>query len=567
MSGRRPSLIASLFACFIFLSLLAAPSVLAQGQGGGNGGGNGKGNGNGKPPPPAPRVADPDTIPPIVVIDPSTGDYSSPLDVTIYWCDEFSLNSGSRLIKYGFTDITSSFTYEAVAEPGEEGCISSNNYKSEGTITLVSGTRLTASISDWWNTTSESERYYVLTQNPATVTMPHFNGDNRDRSLCLTAGAGEAAAYQCGDLLVSHSMPGYATKGRDRSLTLVYNSEQASPKAVVTADVGFAVTDDPTTVEAELWVDSGSGFTEVGSAVYPGSWKGKTYQVSVGFDASDEDTGLYPFKFIVKATYSSTTRTTTVEDSLMIVNRSESEFGAGWSLAGVERLIFDQPNGTGDDILWVGGDGSAKRYRELTSSTWEAAAGAFRDTITLAADVYTRKLKHGVEVQFNSAGEHTKTINRVGDETVFTWANNVLTSIEVPVSGATTGDTYTLAYTGTPKVLDKITDPASRILNATVTSGELRELLDPDSEDTDFLYDSLRITKRTNRRGVATEYKYDNGWKLTEVKVPLDVSAGDNAITEVYELGRELAGPRNWRHAYEPAHYSCHKDRWPPIGT
>jgi hypothetical protein len=63
--------------------------------------------------------------------------------------------------------------------------------------------------------------------------LKNFNADNQDRSLCLTTGGGEATAVQCGDLLVAHGMPGYQTMGRDRSLTLVYNSASAAPRPVV----------------------------------------------------------------------------------------------------------------------------------------------------------------------------------------------------------------------------------------------------------------------------------------------------------------------------------------------
>lgn len=88
---------------------------------------------------------------------------------------------------------------------------------------------------------------------PPVVVLRHHNRDNLDRSLCLTAGAGESAAWACGDLVITHSLPGYSTMGRERSLTLIHNSATAYPRppiaAVVTQPTGLT---QPTTIVAEI---------------------------------------------------------------------------------------------------------------------------------------------------------------------------------------------------------------------------------------------------------------------------------------------------------------------------
>lgn len=53
-----------------------------------------------------------------------------------------------------------------------------------------------------------------INEGPPTIERKNHNGPNLDRSLCLTIGAGEAAAAQCGDLLVTHALPAYRTMGR-----------------------------------------------------------------------------------------------------------------------------------------------------------------------------------------------------------------------------------------------------------------------------------------------------------------------------------------------------------------
>ncbi len=95
----------------------------------------------------------------------------------------------------------------------------------------------------------------VAPPGPAVVVFRKQNGDNLDRSLCLTTGGGEASAWMCGDLVVTHALPGYSTIGRERQLTLLYNSAQAVPKPLVAVAVtngGNTLTPDSVHVELQV---------------------------------------------------------------------------------------------------------------------------------------------------------------------------------------------------------------------------------------------------------------------------------------------------------------------------
>ncbi len=371
--------------------------------------------------------------------------------------------------------------------------------------------------------------YYVVpvvNGSPPSIALRNHNGDNRDRSLCLTSGAGEAAAWQCGDLLVAHGLPGYATMGKERTLTLLYNSAQAVPRPVVAASVtqeGVA----PNAVFVRLSING----VPKDSASYTG-WASGTRQVAIPHDALADSSGIYPFTLLVRNIFGGTVLDATVSDTLIVVNRASSLYGAGWSLAGVEELRLNQ---AGNRIIWVGGDGSAKVYRNVGTNVWQAAAGGFRDTLRYdpATTAYTRTLRHGIQVNFDAAGRHIQTINRVGQTTTFTWSGSplTLTSIQVPPGG--TGTTYTLTYDGNGK-LDKITDPAGRVLDATVVSNRLTQIVDPDTTTfyTSFAYDAVgRLTGRTNRRGFTTRYGYANGLRVTADSIPLDTAAVTYGIT------------------------------------
>jgi len=367
------------------------------------------------------------------------------------------------------------------------------------------------------------------------VTLRNHNGDNRDRSRCLTVGAGEAAAWQCGDLLVSHALPGYATMGRERALTLVYNSAQAVPRqvfnAVVTKPSDVAT---PDSVYAEIRVND---IPRASAWFYAISG---TAQIALAYDATSDPSGIYPITFVVRHQYAAGPYDAVVSDTALVVNRSQSEFGAGWWLAGVEQLVLNQP---GNKILWIAGDGSAKAYRNVGANVWQAAAGAYRDTLRYdpAAGQYTRALRHGMQVKFDAGGRHIETVNRAGHRSFFTWNGSPLrlTSIQVPPGGA--GTLYTLTYAA--GALDYLSDPAFRVLDATMSGGRLLSLRDADNNAVNFAYDGAgRLTARTTRRGYKTEFAYAKGLRVTQVKVPLDPARGDTAVT-IFDPWDEKALP------------------------
>lgn len=384
---------------------------------------------------------------------------------------------------------------------------------------------------------SNPETYHGVTYDtvvgspaPPIVSFRNHNGDNRDRSLCLTSSAGEAVAWQCGDLLVTHSLPGYRTMGRERTLTLLYNSAQAVPKPVVAVGVtqgGLA----PSQVFVRLSIN---GFPK-DSAIY-GGWANGTRQIVMPYDAGNDSSGLYAFSLYVRNTFSGSTPDTTVSDTLLVVNRKSTLYGAGWSLAGIEELRFNQPGGK---ILWVGGDGSAKVFRPVIGdSLFVGALGGFRDSLfrfdSAGIRWWRRQLRYGVSVTYRDSvgsgrAKHVRTTNRVGNSTFFRWSGDTLTKILVPPD---TAAFYSLSYAAGR--LDKITDPAGRVLDVTIASDRLTQIIDPDTNiySTSFAYDAAgRLIGRTNRRGFTNRYAYTNGLRVTADSIRLDTAAVTYGIT------------------------------------
>ena len=123
-------------------------------------------------------------------------------------------------------------------------------------------------------------------------------------------------------------------------------------------------------------------------------WTGASKQISLGWSSGSRPTGIYPYELAVWAVAGSDSAATTVSGNLFVVNRANGPMGTGWEWLGVERLVFSQPAGT-NPLMWVGGDGSAALYRQVTSTRWVAPPAEYRDTIVYASGEYTRTLRHG----------------------------------------------------------------------------------------------------------------------------------------------------------------------------
>jgi hypothetical protein len=71
-----------------------------------------------------------------------------------------------------------------------------------------------------------------------TLSLAGLNaGSANARDQCLTIAAGDAAAYECGDLRVVHALPTVTTMNKARTPTLIYNSRHAKPSVLIATDL------------------------------------------------------------------------------------------------------------------------------------------------------------------------------------------------------------------------------------------------------------------------------------------------------------------------------------------
>lgn len=367
-------------------------------------------------------------------------------------------------------------------------------------------------------------------------------GKTVDRDRCLTISVGPGAAYECGDLRLVYGLPSVRTMNETRTPILFYSSQHGSPyplvAALVTEALGTAIPDSVTATLQVNGVTRGTGGTWKGS-----DWgaTGATRRIVVGYGAWSDSTGLYSYSLQVTNWYGVTTKAQTASGSLIVVNRARSALGAGWWLAGLERLYF--PSSDTTTRLWIGGDGSARLYSKVASNLWAAPAVDRPDTLKLVGSTYTRYLSHGAQVQFNAAGQHVTTVNRLGQATRFTYdASARPDSILLPPSVG--GPYYKFVYNASSQKLDSVNAPGPgsgrRSVRLTVNSdGTVVKIRDPlvhsgDTIGVRYTYlanDTNRIATRTSRRGAVTTFGYDVAKHLASSSLALGTGQSPIVIT------------------------------------
>ncbi len=418
-----------------------------------------------------------------------------------------------------------------------------------GEVGLSSGTDY-----GWYTVTVEAV-------GPPTIVLQNQNGSNVDRGLCLTTGAGEAAGISCGDLFVTHGLPAYRTLGRDRSLALLYNSATATGLVLVAANVSQPPsTNTPQSIRLFLTVGNPTTGMAKDSAQYASFSAGQTKQMVIGRGITGLATGAYPMTLTARNVYATSTYDATVTGTVLVVNRSASEFGKGWALLGLEQVFTDPSDST--RRVWVAGDGSIRLYTKPTpgSNSFLGAVGDAPDSLvrfdTLCTpgcqQWYRRDLKHGAAVTFDATGRHRFTRNRVGARTLFSWGTVAgqarLSTITVPPDTGT-ARRYTFHWNATTARLDSIRDPGARRLKSTMALDTLRALTDPDGQVTRFTYTGGRLSKRIYpRKGMQgdsayTSFTYANNARVTVVNIQTDSAAtlfATTALTPWDEQGLAL---------------------------
>lgn len=367
------------------------------------------------------------------------------------------------------------------------------------------------------------------------------------REQCLTVAAGAGAAYECGDLRLVLALPTTTTYTQARTPTLIYNSRHATGSALVTAEIRTA----PGTAldSVQLWASvRGAPSVRLQTYNWNRSWnEGEIRRVTTRLDTAAgpaRTTGLYQYTLEARGFYNGSPigANPTAVDTVVIVDRRSSPFGAGWWLDGLEQLVFD----TGDStkILWVGGDGSSRLYSRRTTAApvvWVSTQNISRPDSLIQVDdrVYYRRLRNGAAVKFDGS-THVETQSRTGLITRFSHDSGTLARIELPAPGPAK-PTYSFTYlqAGATRQLQQVSAPSlewqQRVTRLVWSGAAIRTIVDPDLDSVRFVPTGVgREIKRVDRRGNPTYFRFDAAGLLQSVRVDLNIANGvpqDSSVT------------------------------------
>jgi len=367
--------------------------------------------------------------------------------------------------------------------------------------------------------------------------IPGIDVDNSgypiERSACLTIAIGPAAAAECGNLRVVHPLPSVRTLNKIRTPTLLYNSEFAHPYFIAPVQVKLtSTTTTPDSVEVVLYLNINGSNVERARRRWAGSeWPASqttTRRVTIACDCVNDTTGYYVYNVEVANLYPGGVRLAAalVGGKSFLLNRKASYFGAGWWLAGLERLLNQTP--TAAEIAWFGGDGSARFFVKhgTLPNTWYTPVYERSDTLYYDPGTlkWTKTDVGGVRTKFNSSGRHIQTIDRFGRTTTFSYSVDTLKTITLPPNNLT----YQFAYT--TGRLSSVTAPPigaiTRVTQVTNVSGNVTAIRNPGDSAVTFGYetassDQYRMDKRTNRRGVVDTFTVDSARRVTSSRIKM----------------------------------------------
>lgn len=311
----------------------------------------------------------------------------------------------------------------------------------------------------------------------------------------------------------------YYTMDTPRSLTFAYHEDRAHPRPILVADVTpfgagpleyrLSATLDGTTVT----------FTNGDTVLVFANVTGPV-RLAGQFDASSMTTGAHDLTIKVVAPFGSgrPDGVATHSRELVIENESSSSVAPGWMIAGVQHLYLPSvginrvvTEGTGDAILLFG---------EVDFNGWGY------DTTT---HTYSRVYPDGSHVYFNTLGQETKAIDRLGNETDYSYdGSGRLTAVYDPQRVATgSGHYFSLTYgtSGVSAINETNGTTTFRTTTMHYASGRLSAILDPDGDSTSYTYDTHgRLASVRDRRGGVTTFSYDDtlgSWKLLSQTMPL----------------------------------------------
>lgn len=347
---------------------------------------------------------------------------------------------------------------------------------------------------------------------------------------------------------LSYSTPAYVSMDVPRSLSLFYSSAQAKPRGLVQVNVADAtpaqhysiLLKDRYGAQVPLTFGASENF-------YRGGAPGDTARLAAQFDAASLATGAYEYQVIVRrwnnGQLSSDNSSTAPWVRVLVVNEAQSPYGAGWSIAGLQR-IHRQTDGS---LVVTGGNGTAQFYARPSTCgaqcTYQRPMGEWSE-IDFDGAQYVRRYRDGTRAVFRSDGLLDRTEDRFGNRTQFAYDAVRLATVSEPYG------TITLGYTGGK--LSLIRDAAFRDVGVSIdAAGNLVTITDPDEVAALRVgYDGYRVRSWHDRLGNQWVPGFDQADMLASITAPPYQYAGEGQPEAVATLVRSEPAavlPAAWR--------------------
>lgn len=334
-----------------------------------------------------------------------------------------------------------------------------------------------------------------------------------------------------GSFVLPFHLGSYTSAGITRNVALVYNSEHARPSMTVHADARPDPLTGQNVVAMSLRIENPSTGALIREQFYrKGSfpWQRLSWRTDTG-----SRTGAYKYHAVVRSHFADGTykeKRTLVRG--LLINEQGSRYGAGWSIAGVQRIHAGAS--WSDGVVLDEGNGIARFFTKGACAgdcTYVTPAGDFsRLEYRAASATYLRTYPDGSAITFSSRGLMTHVADRFGNTTAYAWVDTqdaspqpVLARIVDPL-----GHAVTFAYDATGYLRSVTVAGRTRTFTYNANK-DLVRIAGPVSLDatygTNHLLASYNVRYGSTDAGAVWDVAYDGHRKLGAIIAP-EVLAG-----------------------------------------
>jgi RHS repeat-associated protein len=366
----------------------------------------------------------PDTLRPDVLAT-LQGDVNFTAPVTVTLPNRAGYTAGTKLDLWALSSITGSF------EKVGQGQVSS-----DGTVvnTISGGIKN----STWFCFAPVAIAPIAQADNPYNANPTVVAGAQASTPI------NSSASLQSGAVMETVDVLSYQSLGVNRTVSLHYDSLHADSKEIIHFGYSnYQADGNSNQLIAKLTIRRGDFDIEIPTKQwYLPTTSQQGINAGIQVDLSDQPTGVYQYDLTIgvqrasgEILYGTTTHN---KGQLVHVNTTNSQFGSGWSLVGLQELVVNSDK----SVLWTDGDGSRAVFVPGTTvngiTSYSASLGDFSKLEKLPDGKYRRTLKDQTVSIFGTNGKLQTVTDRDTNVTTYTFVGDKISEITDPQGLKTT---------------------------------------------------------------------------------------------------------------------------------